>query len=137
MKLETIVNLLQYDLKLKQKKLQRHARNRLIDIVCTYVVLLKYSILHCILNLCYYTLTCQCINEKKRFFINYIILNSSSNNTLSNIKSQRIMNNWYAFHLHELAVSFNVSISDETNPKSFPFLIIHKGRIFMARHTRF
>ena len=70
-------------------------------------------------------------------FINHIIPNSSSNNTLSNIKSQRIMNNWYAFHLHELAVSFNVSISDETNPKSFPFLIIHKGRIFMARHTRF
>ena len=74
---------------------------------------------------------------KENVFINHIILNSSSNNTLSNIKSQRIMNNWYAFHFHELAVSFNVSISDETNPKSFPFLIIHKGRIFMARHTRF
>lgn len=136
MKLETIVNLLQYDLKLKQKKVVE-ACSKSINSLRHHLKILKYSILHCILNLCYYTLTCQCINEKKRFFINYIILNSSSNNTLSNIKSQRIMNNWYAFHLHELAVSFNVSISDETNPKSFPFLIIHKGRIFMARHTRF
>ena len=101
-KLEATVNLLQYDLQLKQK-----SSRGILEIDLFF------------LDFCYYTLKSKCINEKKMFFINHIIPNSSSNNTLSNIKSQRIMNNWYAFHLHDIAVSFNVSIkrwSHFTNP---------------------